>query len=303
MTAPFTARPGEVTDLGRGLRRILAPNPSAFTGPGTNTYLLGRGAVAVIDPGPDLAPHQEAILAALGPGEHISHILVTHAHGDHSALAPALARHSGAPVLAFGDSRAGRSAVMQDLLSRDQSLGGGEGVDHDFAPDQTLADGARLTGADWQVEALWTPGHMGNHLSFDLGDGRLLTGDLVMGWSSSIVSPPDGDIGDFMASCQRLAARRARQLLPGHGGPIEDPAARLDWLIRHRKSREAAVLAALEAGPATADALVARVYDDIAPALHPAARRNLLAHLIELVAQGRIEARPALGSKALFGFP
>jgi len=280
----FDPRPGRPETVAPDLRRILAPNPSPMTFRGTNTYLLGRTDLAVIDPGPDDPRHLQAILAALRPGQRISHILVTHAHLDHSPLARRLARTCGAPVLAYGDARAGRSAVMRKLAG-DGPMGGGEGVDAAFRPDSVLGDGTVLRGEGWALQALWTPGHFGNHMSFVYEDA-VFTGDLVMGWASSLVSPPDGDLGDFMASCRRLRGLGARVLYPGHGAPVTDPAARLDWLIDHRQARERSIRAALASGPAGAAELTARIYTDTPKALLRAAERNVLAHLIELCARG-----------------
>lgn len=300
MTPPdgFDPAIGTSERLGDGIRRVVAGNPSPMTYRGTNSYILGEGDVAVIDPGPALPAHMEAILAALQPNERISHILVTHSHQDHSPLAPILSEATGAPVLAFGDSLAGRSAVMQDLAARGLARGG-EGVDTGFAPDATLADGDTVSADSWEVTALHTPGHFGNHLSFAMGD-VLFSGDLVMGWASSLVSPPDGDLTDFMASCQRLAAREWSVFHAGHGAPITEPAARLDWLISHRRAREAQILAALEHAPQTPAALTAAIYTDTPKALLPAAERNVFAHLVDLAGQKRVFAAPQLTSDALF---
>ncbi|WOI56573.1 MBL fold metallo-hydrolase [Palleronia sp. LCG004] len=276
-----------------GLRLLRAPNPSPMTHTGTNTYLLGQGPVAVIDPGPGDPAHLDAILAATGG--QVSHIFVTHAHLDHAALAPALAAATGAPVLAFGDARAGRSEVMQRMAD----AGGGEGVDRDFRPDWHLADGEAVTGPDWTLTALWTPGHFCNHLSFAWGDA-LFTGDLVMGWASSLVSPPDGDLTQFMSSCRRLATGRWRRFHPGHGDPIDDPKRRLHWLISHRQEREAQILDCLADGPARPGELVSRIYTGIEPHLLPAAERNVLAHLVDLTVRGLVRPEPDLGPTALF---
>lgn len=275
---------GEAEALAPGLRRIVAPNPSPMTFRGTNTYLLGERDLAVIDPGPDSDAHLAAILDAVGPGARISHILVTHSHVDHSPLAARLAHETGAPVWAMGDHLAGRSEPMRALAARGL-VGGGEGVDTGFAPHETLADGDTLRGAGWEVTALATPGHMGNHMAF-AWDGALFCGDLVMGWASSLVSPPDGDLTDFMASCRRLAARDWQVFHSGHGAPITDPAGRLDWLITHREGREAQIVAALSDAPGTATALARRIYHDIPEQMLPAASRNVLAHLIDLTTRG-----------------
>ena len=289
---------GTAETLSPGLRRIVAPNPSPMTWRGTNTYLVGDTGLAVIDPGPDDPAHLQAILDAVGPGQHVSHILVTHAHLDHSPLARALSRVTGAPVHAFGDARSGRSAVMEMLA--DQGLaGGGEGVDAAFRPDVALADGEILQGDGWEIRAVWTPGHFGNHLSFVWGDIGF-SGDLVMGWASSLVSPPDGDLTDFMASCDRLRAEGLRILHAGHGAPVTDPAGRIDWLTGHRRGREAAILAALEDGPADAGTLTRAIYTDTPAALLPAAERNVFAHLVDLVGKNLVAPKGTLSAKAVF---
>ncbi len=294
----FNPRLGEAVALEPGLRRIVADNPSPMTYRGTNTYLLGEGAVAVIDPGPESGAHMQAILGALRPGEVISHIFVTHSHLDHSPLARPLSEATGAPVLAFGDSFTGRSDVM-NALAEGGLAGGGEGVDASFAPDVLLADNETVDGDGWALTALHTPGHFGNHLSFAWGDA-LFCGDLVMGWASSLVSPPDGDLTDFMASCQRLAEHDWRVFHAGHGAPIETPNARLTWLIEHRLTREAQILAALREAPATAEALATAIYSDTPAALLPAATRNVFAHLVDLYCKNRVSASPQLSATALF---
>lgn len=302
-------RPDSPTTLAPGIRRIIAPNPSPFTYWGTNTYLYGEGDLALIDPGPRDAKHAKAILEMLQPSERISHILVTHSHLDHSPLARDIAEATGAPILAFGDSDAGLSAVMQTLKATSDAadLGGGEGADPDFTPDILLKDGEVVEGKSWALQALWTPGHFGNHLCFapkdaasDPANNFAFCGDLVMGWSTSIVSPPDGDLTDFMASCERIVGRNYATLHPGHGDPITDPTARLTWLLDHRRARESAILQALQSGEQSIPALTAAVYTDIQPALLPAAARNVFAHLIDLHRRGQIEAKPQLALSANF---
>ena len=289
---------GLAETLEPGLRRIVAPNPSPMTYRGTNTYLLGTRQIAVIDPGPDSDAHLAAILAALDPGQRISHIVVTHTHVDHSPLARPLSAETGAPVLAFGDAQAGRSAVMQ-RLAESGLLGGGEGIDASFTPDERLDDGAVISGDGWTLEALHTPGHIGNHLSLAWRDA-CFTADHVMGWASSLVSPPDGDLTDFMASCARLAARNWRVFYPGHGAPVSDPAARLDWLTGHRRNREAAILSALADGPANAPSLARLIYTDTPPALLDAATRNVLAHLVDLMQKLQVTPVGPLHAGATF---
>ncbi len=289
--------PNLVSDDGPPIRLIRADNPSPLTGPGTNTYLLGMGEVAVIDPGPDLDGHFAALMRALQPGERVSHILLTHAHLDHSALVPRLADATGAEVLAFGPADSGRSATMQGLAA--QGLSGGEGADPGFAPDCQLADGARLTVGGWEVEALHLPGHMGCHLGFAVAD-VLFSGDHVMGWSTTLVSPPDGDMAAYMASLHRLTSRGWRRMYPGHGPSVDDPAGRLAALIAHRLAREAAIVAALQRGPATATGVAEQVYTDILRHLLPAAARNVLAHLIDLTDRGLARPDPGPLATAIF---
>ncbi|WP_284165817.1 MBL fold metallo-hydrolase [Frigidibacter sp. SD6-1] len=281
-----------------GLRRVLAPNPSPMTGRGTNSYIVGTGSVALIDPGPDDDRHLAALLAALDPGERISHIFVTHAHRDHSALAPRLAAATGAPVLAFGDATAGRSELMEDLARREAPTGG-EGADRAFRPDRLVADGDQVAGGDWSLTALHTPGHFGNHLCLDW-QGEVFSGDHVMGWSTSIVAPPDGDMGAYMRSLDRLAAARPARLWPGHGDPVLAPLARIAELTLHRQARARAITEALREGPATPLNLARQIYTDTPTALLGAAALNTFAHLIELSEKNEAIAEGDLRFSARF---
>ena len=294
----FGPEPGKALTLEPGLRMVLAPNPSPMTGAGTNSYIVGQGSVAVIDPGPARRDHLDAIIAALEPGERVSHILVTHSHLDHSPLARPLAEATGAPVLAFGPATAGRSALM-NRLARDGLTAGGEGIDSDFRPDECIKDGDLITGNGWRISVLHTPGHFGNHLCF-LWRDTAFSGDHVMGWASSLVSPPDGDMGAYMASLDRLAASGAVRLYPGHGAPVPEAAGRIAELVAHRKSRESAVLAALAERPSDAQSLAARIYTDTPPALMPAAARNVLAHLLDLMDRKQVEPLDKPGAGARF---
>lgn len=295
--AEFDVIPGQPRQLAALLSVVVAPNASPMTHTGTNTYLIGDRELAVIDPGPNDPAHLAALMRTIA-GRKVSHILLTHSHLDHSPLARPLAAQTGAPVLAFGRSDAGRSAVMRQLAEQGLT-GGGEGIDHDFTPDITLADGAFVTGAEWSLTAIHTPGHMGNHMCFQW-QNAVFTGDHVMGWASSLVSPPDGDLTDFMRSCGRLVTVGAGRFYPGHGAPIVDPAGRLDWLLAHRKGREAQIVAQLSQGARNVATLTRQIYADTPAHLIPAAERNVFAHLIDLFQRGLVSARPRLEPRAVF---
>lgn len=295
----FRPTPGHAEQLQPGLRRILAPNPSPMTFRGTNTYIVGETDLAVIDPGPPSSEHLDAILAAVLPGQRISHILVTHAHLDHSPLAQPLADQTRAPVIAFGDATAGRSEIMQHLAA-EGSVAGGEGVHVDFAPDHCVGDGQTLKGEGWEISAHHTPGHFGNHLVLGWQD-KLFSGDLVMGWATTLVSPPDGDLTDFMNSCESLLKHPYSRFYPGHGAPIDQPHDRIRWLLAHRRQRESQILEALTKGPATPQALAQQIYHDVNPALMPAAARNVLAHLIDLLGKSKVCCAMPLTSEREFG--
>ena len=282
-------KPHAVTPL---VRRVVARNPSAFTFHGTGTYIVGRGRVAVIDPGPDLPEHVDALLAAVA-GETVSHILVTHTHRDHSPAAAPLQAATGAPTYGFGPHGSGRMLAGEEVE---------EGGDMAFDPDERLPDGARIDGDGWSMEAVHTPGHTSNHLCFALAEEDLLfTGDHVMGWSTTIVSPPDGDMRAYMASLERLLARPEGRFVPCHGPTIDDPKGFVAALMEHRRERERQIARCIGDGITRIPAMVARMYADVPAGLHPAAARSVLAHLIAMVQDGRATAEPRPGPDATYG--
>lgn len=292
--------PGLPLTVAAGLRVLLAPNPGPMTHWGTNTFILGEGRVAVIDPGPDDPAHFDALLRAVA-GEVVTHVLVTHAHADHSPLARRLAERTGAPVMAFGPPDAGRSDTMQ-RLAKAGLAGGGEGVDREFRPDATLSEGDEIKSDGWKLRVHHTPGHFAGHLAFGT-DEFVVTGDHVMDWSSSLVSPPDGDLTAFMATSDRLAAIGAPRFFPGHGGAIDDPGGRLGWLTEHRRRRETAILNALGPRSRGLSEITAAAYTDVPAEVLPAAARNAFAHLVDLVERNLAVAEPVLGLRAGFRLP
>jgi glyoxylase-like metal-dependent hydrolase (beta-lactamase superfamily II) len=262
--------PDQVSPL---IRRVVAKNPGPFTYLGTGTYIVGHGEVAVIDPGPDLPEHLDALMAAL-KGERVTEILVTHTHADHSPLAHPLAGITGATVRGLPAPAVGSTSEEPD-----------EGA---FRPDQLIRDGERVSGPGWTLEAVFTPGHASNHVAYALiEENALFPGDHVMGWSTTVVSPPDGDMAAYLASLERVAARDFAILWPTHGPPIVEVAPFLRAYRAHRELREAQVLAELRAGQTRIRAMVERLYAGVDPRLHPAAAHSLWAHLIKLVNEGR----------------
>mgnify|MGYP006273486783 FL=1 len=293
--------PGRIDAVAPGVRRIVAENPSPMTFTGTCSYILGEREVAILDPGPDDAAHQERLLEAIGPEAHVAAVLVTHSHLDHSGGARRLARLTGAPTLGFGRHGAGMSDRMRALAEAELRLGGGEGADATFEPDRPLADGDALAVEGRRLVALHTPGHLSNHLCFALeGEGVVFSGDHVMAWATTLVSPPDGDMTAFLASLRRLKGRGDRLFLPGHGGPVRDPEHMIDAQLAHRAGRERAIFDALAEGPADTERLVARIYGDLDATLRPAARRNVLAHLLALLERGAVVPRGLLSADAAF---
>ncbi len=264
-------------EVAPGIRRLLAPNPSAFTFTGTQTYVVGTRDVAVIDPGPDDEAHVAHLLEALGAAK-VASILVTHTHRDHSPASRPVAAATGAPILGCAPL-----AIADDGPRADAAF------DFDYAPDVVLADGGRVAGDDWTLQAVATPGHTSNHLCFAWPERKaLFTGDHIMGWSTTIVSPPDGDMAAYMASLELLLTRDDLVYYPTHGPAITEPKAHVRALIAHRRMREAQILAALQDGEGIITDMVPTLYRETDPGLYPAAARSVLAHLLDLEAQGRV---------------
>ena len=276
----FNLPAGQVEEVRPGIRRLLADNPSPFTFKGTVTYIVGRGKVAIIDPGPADERHIAALLDAVR-NETVTHIFVTHTHRDHSPAVPAIKAATGATVLAEGPHRASRPLHIGEV-NRLEASG-----DTDFRPDVALPDGAVVSGPGWTFEAVATPGHTANHMAFAYKEADILfSGDHVMAWSTSIVAPPDGAMSDYMASLHKLEARGEDVYLPGHGGAVNDARRFVQRYIRHREVRETAVLRRLAEGAADIPTLVRAIYIGLDPRLSGAAGLSLLAHLEDLVARG-----------------
>lgn len=277
---------GRVDRLAPNVRRVIANNPSVFTLHGTGTYILGEGEVAVIDPGPKDAAHIEAILNATR-GETITHVLVTHTHNDHSPGCALLREHCDAKTHGYGPHGAGKleSGVQVE-----------EGGDMDFDPDVRVGHGDVIEGEGFAIECVYTPGHTSNHLCFRLrGDeGPLFTGDHVMGWSTSVISPPDGDMKSYMASLELLLERDDPIYWPTHGPAITDPKPFVRAFIEHRREREQQILNALAKGMTTIAEMVPDMYADVPKALHPAASRSVFAAMQYLVERGEVECKGEL---------
>ena len=260
------------------VRRVLAPNPSPYTYTGTQTYIVGAGdAMAVIDPGPANPAHIEAILAAVGEAK-VGAIMCTHTHRDHSPAAAPLAQRTGAPIVGCAP------LVLDDSGPRADAA-----FDRDYAPDRVLEDGEAMTGPGWTLRAVHTPGHTSNHLCFALEEsGALFTGDHVMGWSTSVVVPPDGDMGDYMVSLDKLYAREDRVYYPAHGPAVEKPRQLVRGMIGHRRQRENQIVRLLGETPRTAADFVPRMYKGLDPRLAGAAEMSVTAHLLDLERRGLV---------------
>ena len=275
--APPPPPTGQVIVLEPLVARVLAPNPSPFTYTGTQTHLVGTADLAVIDPGPADAAHHQALLRAIA-GRPVTAIVVTHHHRDHSPGTRALQAATGAPIVGAAP-----------VFLADDGPRADAAFDTDYSPDRVLTEGDTVAGEGWTLAAIATPGHTGNHLAFALPEtGALFSGDHVMGWSTSIVSPPDGDMGDYMASLEKLLAREDRVYYPGHGEAVERPQRLVRGLLGHRRQREGQILRLLADVPRGIAAMVEKMYVGLDPRLLPAAERSVLAHLIDLERRGRV---------------
>lgn len=268
---------GEIENITDNLRRITAPNPAPYTFKGTGTYIIGHGHVAIVDPGPNIEAHIDAILTTL-KHEKITHILVTHNHKDHSPAARPLSKLCGAKIYAY-------DVMNQQYTDVDAE----EGIDKEFSPDVIIKDGDIIEGENWTIEAVHTPGHLSNHLCFSyLQEQALFTGDHIMGWSTTIISPPDGNMQDYLDSLEKLMDRDEKIYYPTHGLPIENPKQFVRQLHGHRLRRDKEIIRALEQGATTIDKIVQIVYSNIDQKLHLAASRTIYAHLIRLVDIGKL---------------
>ena len=269
---------GICEELQPAVRRVLAGNPSPFTYTGTQTYLVGHeDALAVIDPGPDVPDHVERLVEAIGDAA-VTAILCTHTHRDHSPASRPLAERTGAPIIGCAPL-----ALETGLVRADAPF------DADYMPDRVLEDGEDVSGPGWTLTALATPGHTSNHLCFSLeGTGALFTGDHVMGWSTTVVAPPDGDMADYMASLARLRARDDAVYYPAHGPAVTEPQQLVRGMIAHRRQRERQILRLLEKGPAAIEDMVPQMYKSLDQRLWAAAGLSVLAHLIDLERRGMV---------------
>jgi len=275
--------PDTVDEVTPGIRRVMCDNPGPFTFKGTVSYIIGRGKVAIVDPGPDDPAHIGALLDAVR-NETVTHIFVTHTHRDHSPAVPAIKHATGATVYAEGVHRAARPLHIGELNPLDSS------GDRDFVPDVYLKDGEVVEGDGWAIEAVTTPGHTANHMAFALkGENALFAGDHVMAWATSIVAPPDGAMSDYMASLRKLAARPEQLYFPGHGPAVPEATRFVNYLILHRKAREDSILYRLGKGETDIPTIVRAIYIGLDPRLTGAAGLSVLAHMEDLVARGVVE--------------
>ena len=286
--------PGRPEEIAPAVRRILANNPGPFTFKGTLSYIVGRGKVAIIDPGPNDLTHIAALLDAVR-GETVTHIFVTHTHRDHSPAVPAIKAATGAKVYAEGPHRVARPLNIGEVVPPDSSS------DRDFRPDVALKDGEVVPGEGWALQAVATPGHTANHMAYSLKEqDAMFVGDHVMAWSTSIVAPPDGSMSDYMKSLYKLASRAESVYFPGHGAVIKNAPRFVAHYIAHRRAREASIMRRLGKGEADIPTLVRAIYIGIDPRLVGAAGLSVLAHLEDLVSRGLVATKGAPSIKGTY---
>jgi len=285
-------------ELQDGLMRLTAPNPSPMTSTGTNTYILGRKELLIIDPGPNSEAHLRNIMEVIPKYTKVTHILITHSHLDHSGLAPKLSKILNAPTLAFGTALDGLSNDMKSIckmgLTSEKF-----GIDTEFVPDHFLKDEEKISSREWEVVAHHTPGHLSNHICYQYLD-KLFTGDHIMEWSTSVISPPEGDVSQFINSCEKIYNLHCEKFYPGHGLPVENPGQRIAELIEHRKKREIEILNFLKNRDATISQITSNIYLNIDQNLLSVASRNVKAHLVDLIIKKQVTVDDISSDTAMY---
>ena len=285
-------------ELQDGLMRLIAPNPSPMTSTGTNTYILGRKELLIIDPGPNSEAHLRNIMEVIPDNTKVTHILITHSHLDHSGLAPKLSKILNAPTLAFGTALDGLSNDMKRICKMGLTFET-FGIDTEFVPDHFLEDKEKISSLEWEVVAHHTPGHLSNHICYQYLD-KLFTGDHIMEWSTSVISPPEGDVSQFINSCEKIYNLHCKKFYPGHGIPVENPGERIVELIEHRKKREAEILNFLKNRDATISQITRNIYLNIDQNLLSVASRNVKAHLIDLIIKKQVTVDDISSDTAIY---
>ena len=285
-------------ELQDGLMRLIAPNPSPMTSTGTNTYILGRKELLIIDPGPNSEAHLRNIMEVIPNNTKVTHILITHSHLDHSGLAPKLSKILNAPTLAFGTALDGLSNDMKSICKMGLTFET-FGIDTEFVPDHFLEDKEKISSLEWEVVAHHTPGHLSNHICYQYLD-KLFTGDHIMEWSTSVISPPEGDVSQFINSCEKIYDLHCKKFYPGHGLPVENPSARIIELVEHRKKREFEIINFLRKSNGTVSQITRNIYLDIDQSLLGAASRNVKAHLVDLIIKKQVTVDDISSETALY---
>ena len=285
-------------ELQDGLMRLIAPNPSPMTSTGTNTYILGRKELLIIDPGPNSEAHLRNIMEVIPNNTKVTHILITHSHLDHSGLAPKLSKILNAPTLAFGTALDGLSNDMKRICKMGLTFET-FGIDTEFVPDHFLEDKEKISSLEWEVVAHHTPGHLSNHICYQYLD-KLFTGDHIMEWSTSVISPPEGDVSQFINSCEKIYNLHCEKFYPGHGLPVENPGQRIAELIEHRKKREIEILNFLKNRDATISQITKNIYFNIDQNLLSVASRNVKAHLVDLIIKKQVTVDDISSDTAMY---